>query len=97
MIPVKKKLRQTIEESFHVLDWHSFGSHHYDKTLIAWRTNFRNAWPELKEHYGSKLEGRFERMWDYYLSSCAGAFRAKRLDVYQVVMAKERMPYTAVR
>ncbi len=97
MIPGMHGLRRSIGKSFCILDWHAFGSRHYEKTLIAWRTNFRKAWPELRERYGKKLEGRFARMWDYYLSSCAGAFRAGRLDLYQIVLAKHPQHYLPVR
>jgi cyclopropane-fatty-acyl-phospholipid synthase len=64
-------------------DCHNLGPH-YDKTLMAWNENFQQAWPRLKEKYGS----RFKRMWEYYLLSCAGAFRARSIHVLQVVMTR---------
>lgn len=51
---------------------------------MAWNPNFQAAWPELRLHY----DARFKRMWEYYLLSCAGAFRARNTQVWQVVMTK---------
>ncbi|MFI5347500.1 MAG: FAD-dependent oxidoreductase [Elusimicrobiota bacterium] len=56
----------------------------YDKTLLAWHANFTRAWPRLKDDYGE----RFKRMWDFYLLSVAGGFRAKELQLDQTVYVK---------
>lgn len=88
IVPGEKGLRAAIEDRFHILDWHRFGSWRYAWTLCEWHRNFSRSWPELKEEYGPKLDGEFERMWRYYLLSCAGAFSAARMDVWQIVMAK---------
>ncbi|WP_417686772.1 cyclopropane fatty acyl phospholipid synthase [Pseudidiomarina gelatinasegens] len=64
-------------------DIHNFGAD-YDPTLMAWYQNFERAWPELQQHY----DERFFRMWRYYLMSCAGAFRARDLQVWQWVFSK---------
>lgn len=69
---------------FVVEDLHSFGAN-YDKTLMAWHENFEKAWPRFQE----KLGERFYRMWRYYLLSCAGAFRARDLQLWQWVLAKD--------
>ena len=42
------------------------------------------------EAYWARIGGRderFRRMWNYYLSASAAAFRAKRIDVWQVLLA----------
>jgi cyclopropane-fatty-acyl-phospholipid synthase len=54
---------------------------HYDRTLMAWWANFEAAWPELRERYGD----RFYRAWKYYLLVSAGGFRARQLNLYQIV------------
>jgi cyclopropane-fatty-acyl-phospholipid synthase len=64
-------------------DVHNLGPH-YDKTLMEWYGRFRTGWPELKNKYGE----RFRRMWEYYLLSCAGAFRARKIQLWQIVMTK---------
>jgi cyclopropane-fatty-acyl-phospholipid synthase len=57
----------------------------YDPTLLAWEENFRRAWPRFADHYGE----RFQRMWRFYLLSCAGAFRARSLHVFSILFSKE--------
>ncbi len=75
-------------------DWHNFGSY-YDKTLMAWFQNFDAHWSEFKEKYGE----RFYRMWKYYLLSCAGLFRARDAQLWQIVLSKNGVPgeYVSVR
>lgn len=65
-------------------DWHNFGAD-YDKTLMAWRERFVSHWDDIKDHYDEK----FYRMWNYYLLSCAGAFRARDIQTWQIVFSKE--------
>ena len=48
---------------------------------MAWHRRFENAWPGLQ----GKYDARFKRMWDYYLLSCAGAFRARAIQLWQIV------------
>jgi cyclopropane-fatty-acyl-phospholipid synthase len=57
----------------------------YDLTLLAWEENFRSAWPRFADRYGE----RFRRMWRFYLLSCAGAFRARSLQVFSILFSKE--------
>jgi len=64
-------------------DWHNFGAD-YDKTLMAWHARFMEAWPELAVNYSE----RFKRMFSYYLNACAGAFRARDLQLWQVVFSR---------
>lgn len=51
----------------------------YDPTLMAWYENFASHWSALSDRY----DQTFFRMWRYYLLSCAGAFRARDLQVWQ--------------
>ena len=53
---------------------------------MAWQRNFTRNWDQLKEQY----DERFYRMWDYYLLSCAGSFRANKKQLWQLVFAKRR-------
>jgi len=63
--------------------FHSFGQH-YDTTLMAWYEKFRRNWHKHEAQYGD----RFFRMWSYYLLTCAGAFRARRNQLWQFVFSK---------
>jgi cyclopropane-fatty-acyl-phospholipid synthase len=93
-IPSKQQINAAIERLFVVEDWHDFGAD-YDATLIAWFKNFDASWDKLKERYGE----RFYRMWKYYLLSCAGAFRSRYMQVWQIVLSKNGVPggYRSVR
>ena len=94
MLPSVKQLGETMEGLFVMEDWHNFGPD-YDRTLVAWFHNFDNHWAVYKEQYGE----RFYRMWKYYLLSFAGAFRARRTQLWQIVMSKDGIPggYESIR
>ena len=64
-------------------DWHSFGQH-YDKTLMAWNENFTKNWSKLSTRY----DQRFYRIWRFYLLACAGAFRSRDINLWQIVLSK---------
>jgi len=80
-IPSLKELTSAVENRLIIEDVHNFGPY-YDKTLMAWHANFVKHYPEIKDHY----DDRFYRMWTYYLLSCAGAFRARQLQLWQIVL-----------
>jgi len=94
VIPSMTQISKAIGNKFVVEDWHNFGAD-YDKTLMAWFANFDAKWPTLKEKYGLPFEAsakkgdRFYKMWKYYLLSCAGAFRARNLQLWQIVLSKK--------
>jgi len=81
MLPSTAQIARAAEQRFVIEDWHNLCPH-YDRTLIAWNDNFQKAWPRFKTRY----DKRFKRMWEYYLLSCAGAFRARNIQVWQIVM-----------
>lgn len=83
-IPSLKQITGACEHLFVIEDVHNFGPD-YDKTLMAWSDNFNRNWPKFKDRYGD----RFFRMWNYYLACCAGAFRARHLQLWQIVLSKE--------
>ncbi|MCA1770523.1 MAG: cyclopropane fatty acyl phospholipid synthase [Halomonas sp.] len=83
-LPAMGHVTDAAEELFVVEDVHNFGAD-YDRTLMAWYENFEAAWPQFSEAYGE----RFYRMWRYYLLSCAGAFRARDIQLWQFVLSKK--------
>lgn len=87
MLPSARQIGGAIEGKFVLEDWHSFGAD-YDKTLMAWYGNFEQHWPVLKERY----DERFYRMWKYYILSCAGGFRARKTQVWQLVLSPCGIP-----
>lgn len=83
MLPSIAQIGAAAEQRFIMEDWHNFGPD-YDRTLMAWWENFDQAWDELSPRYSK----RFYRMWKYYLLSCAAAFRARELQVWQILLSK---------
>jgi cyclopropane-fatty-acyl-phospholipid synthase len=95
VIPSETQLTAAKEGRFVLEDWHNFGPD-YDRTLLAWEANFRAAWPALRGRGG--LDERFYRMWRYYLNSTAGGFRARALQLWQLVLSAGDIPrYRPVR
>jgi cyclopropane-fatty-acyl-phospholipid synthase len=84
MLPSLAGLTRAAEGVFIVGDVTNIGPN-YDPTLLAWEENFRRAWPRFAARYGE----RFQRMWRFYLLSCAGAFRTRSLQVYSILFSKE--------
>nr|WP_275286360.1 cyclopropane fatty acyl phospholipid synthase [Halomonas elongata] len=83
-LPALGHVTDAAEELFVVEDLHNFGAD-YDKTLMAWHANFEANWHRFATAYGE----RFYRMWRYYLLSCAGAFRARDIQLWQFVLSKK--------
>ena len=94
MLPSLAQLTTAAEKLFIVEDIHNFGAY-YDKTLMAWFENFNAHWDELKSHY----DDRFYRMWKFYLLSCAGSFRSRRNQLWQIVLSKNgvKSGYESIR
>ena len=84
MLPSIQQIGRALENNFIMEDWHNFGPY-YDNTLMAWFHNFDQHWDKLKINYSD----RFYRMWKYYLLSCAGAFRARSNQLWQIVLSKK--------
>ena len=82
-LPSVRHVADASEPHFILEDWHNFGAD-YDKTLMAWHERFLQAWPELADNYGE----RFKRMFSYYLNACAGAFRARDIQLWQIVFSR---------
>jgi len=100
ILPYHSDIPKNIDGLFIVEDWHNFGFDYY-KTLVAWKENFIQNWPQLSAN--SKAEGdnmeTFYRMWIYYLSVSAAAFRARKYQLWQVVLSKNGVQggYQSVR
>jgi cyclopropane-fatty-acyl-phospholipid synthase len=87
MLPSAEQIANCVEGVFVIEDWHNFGAD-YDRTLMAWRANFDAAWPRLAARYGE----RFRRMWRFYLSASAAVFRARRDQLWQLVLSPGGVP-----
>jgi len=94
ILPSIKQIGDAVDGNFVMEDWHNFGAD-YDTTLMAWHANFQKSWPQLQKKYGD----RFYRMWNYYLLSCAGLFRSRGIQLWQVMLSKTGVPggYRSIR
>jgi len=94
MLPSANQITKAYEGIFKLEDWHNFGTH-YDKTLMAWHHNFKENWRKIEKYYNE----RFYRMWNFYLLTCAGAFRACRNQLWQIVLSKiySQTKYESIR
>ncbi len=57
---------------------------HYDKTLESWLNRFLENKKTVKDLFDEK----FVKMWEFYLASCAAAFRYRDLAVFQLQIVK---------
>lgn len=82
VLPSAARISKACEKLFVIEDWHNFGPD-YDKTLMAWFRDFDSHWYLLKRRYSEK----FYRMWKFYLLTCAGSFRARYNQLWQIVLS----------
>ncbi len=82
MLPSASQISKACEGIFVIEDWHNFGSD-YDKTLMTWFENFDHHWPHLKKKY----DDQFYRMWKFYLLTSAGSFRARKNQLWQIMLS----------
>ena len=54
----------------------------YARTLAEWRQRFWSVWDKV-EPLG--FDARFKRLWEFYLYYCEAGFRARNIDVRQIV------------
>ena len=84
ILPSMLQISQASEGLLIMENWANFGAY-YDNTLMAWDANFERNWVHLKTQY----DETFYRMWRYYLLACAGSFRARCTQLWQVVFSKQ--------
>ncbi|MGN6830000.1 cyclopropane fatty acyl phospholipid synthase [Paucibacter sp. M5-1] len=86
-LPSIARIGHACEQRFVVEDLHNFGAD-YALTLTAWYQRFEAAWPQFADRLGE----RFQRMWRYYLLSCAAAFRVRDIQLWQWVLSPHGVP-----
>ena len=57
---------------------------HYDKTLESWLERFMKKRSEVKDLFDEK----FVKCWEFYMASCASAFKYRDLVVFQLQLVK---------
>ena len=85
MLPAPKVLRAEVEKAgLRVKGSIEFGKS-YSQTLRRWHETFNARWDEVAK---LGFDDRFRRMWNFYLTSCAGAFEGGNCDVTQITVTR---------
>ena len=97
-LPSIAQMAKAAEHKFTIEDVQNFGSYYYP-TLMSWFRNFDKSWPELSKKYPERYDQRFYRMWKFYLLTSAGGFKAREMQLFQIVFSKSNQigVYQAVR
>lgn len=82
MLPSQTNLLRSSADYFILEDWHNFGAD-YDRTLMAWLERFERGCDENRFEHNETTR----RMFRYYLATCAAAFRARDIQLWQVVFS----------
>lgn len=86
-IPASQDISRAVQHLFIIEDWHNFGAD-YEPTLLVWRRNFDASWRGA----GRSPSEQFYRMWVLYLSAMAAIFKARRAQVWQIVLSPHGVP-----
>ena len=85
MLPSPKALRAEIERAgLHLKGSVEFGDS-YSQTLRRWHALFNSKW-DLIARMG--FDDRFQKMWNFYLTSCAATFASGNCDVTQITVTR---------
>lgn len=85
MLPAPGVLKAEVERAgLRVKHSIEFGES-YSQTLRRWHEVFNDRWDEVAKQ---GFDERFRRMWNFYLTSCAGAFRGGNCDVTQITVTR---------
>jgi cyclopropane-fatty-acyl-phospholipid synthase len=95
-LPSMAQIGRAIDGLFILDDVQNIGVD-YERTLLEWHARFQQAWPELQHRYGALLDGRFKRMFDFYLLTSAGFVRSRRAQVWQMVLTPPGAPQPQCR
>ena len=57
----------------------------YSQTLRRWHETFNARWADVQK---MGFDDRFRRMWNFYLTSCAGTFHSGNCDVTQITVTR---------
>ena len=85
MLPAPSILRAEVEKAgLRVRHSVEFGLS-YSQTLRRWHETFNTRWDDVAR---LGFDDRFRRMWNFYLTSCAGAFEGGNCDVTQITVTR---------
>ncbi len=85
MLPSSSALRDEVRRAgLQVQHSIEFGEG-YSQTLRSWYNSFNGSWEEISR---LGFDDRFRRMWNLYLTACAGAFEGGHCDVTQITVTR---------
>jgi len=85
MLPSPSALKAEIEKSgLQIARSIEFGES-YSLTLRRWHETFNAKWDQVA---AMGFDDRFRRMWNFYLTSCAGTFHSGNCDVTQITVTR---------
>jgi len=87
MLPAPSVLRSEVERAGLLVKQTTEFGQSYSQTLRRWHEVFNHRWDEVA---GMGFDERFRRMWNFYLTSCAGAFEGGSCDVTQITVTRPR-------
>jgi cyclopropane-fatty-acyl-phospholipid synthase len=87
MLPAPTVLRAEIERAGLTVQGSLEFAESYSLTLRRWHEMFNDRWSDVAR---LGFDDRFKRMWEFYLTSCAGAFRSGNCDVTQITVSRPR-------
>ncbi|WP_296427922.1 cyclopropane-fatty-acyl-phospholipid synthase family protein [Yoonia sp.] len=85
MLPSPVVLRQEIEKAGLTISRSVEFGESYSQTLRRWHEVFNAKWDEVA---AMGFDDRFRRMWNFYLTSCAGTFHSGNCDVTQITVTR---------
>jgi cyclopropane-fatty-acyl-phospholipid synthase len=85
MLPAPSVLRREVERAGLAIKGSIEFGDSYSLTLRRWHDTFSARWSEVRT---LGFDERFRRMWDFYLTSCAGAFQGGNCDVTQITVTR---------
>ena len=85
MCPAPTPLRQAARAQGLAVEGSIEFAESYSLTLRRWHESFTAQWPAVARQ---GFDARFKRMWDFYLTNCAAAFRSGICDVTQVTFSR---------
>ncbi len=85
MLPSPSALHGEVEKAGLTIERSLGFGKSYSQTLRRWHDTFNAKWDDVA---ALGFDDRFRRMWNFYLTSCAGAFEGGNCDVIQITIAR---------
>jgi len=85
MLPSPSVLRQEVQKAGLKFSGSIEFGESYSQTLRRWYDVFNDRWDAIKD---MGFDDRFQRMWNFYLCSCAAAFHSGNCDVTQITVKR---------